>query len=111
MSMQMGNYRFRTFKARPSLYKHGLNYDKQGAIYFTCKLYFTILTEDEQLRFKTLCWECAKQKQNVYSGLFEYLTSELNMDEVCEIYGIGRSNFYRYVDEFYINFGYVKKVF
>ena len=32
-----GDFLGRTFKARPSLYKNGLTYDKQGIIYFTCR--------------------------------------------------------------------------
>lgn len=111
MAIEMNGYRFRCFKPRVGLYKKGVNYDKQGAIYFACKHYFTLLNEDEKGRFKRLLWECAKSKQNTYDALFEYLTCELSVQEIIKIYGIGQSNFYRYLDDFYMNFEYVKKVY
>lgn len=104
-------FRARCFKPRVGLYKKGLTYDKQGAIYFACKHYFTLLTPEEKKRFQKLLWECAKRKQVHYDALFEYLTCDLDAVSICKIYGIGKSNFYRYLDEFYLNFEYVKKVY
>lgn len=105
------DFRARCFKPRVGLYKKGLTYDQQGAIYFACKHYFTLLTPDEKQRFHRLLWECAKRKEKNYNALFEYLTCELDARSICEIYGIGKSNFYRYLDEFYLNFDFVKKVY
>ena len=104
-------FRARCFKPRVGLYKKGLTYDQQGAIYFACKHYFTLLTPEEKQRFQRLLWECAKRKEKNYNALFEYLTCELDARSICEIYGIGKSNFYRYLDEFYLNFDFVKKVY
>ena len=104
-------FRARVFKPRIGLYKHGLTYDKQGAIYFACKHYFTLLSAEEQERFMMLLWECGKYNEDHYTALFLYLTSELSVQEICKKFEIGRSNFYRYVDEFYLNFNYVKRVY
>ena len=105
------NFRARCFKPRQGLYHKGMTYDQQGAVYFACKHYFTLLNEDEKHRFKKLLWECSKFNQNHYNALFEYLTCELTVRDICEIYKIGKSNFYRYLDEFYLNFEYVKIVY
>ena len=111
MSWSINDYKYRCFKPRSGLYKKGLSYDKQGAIYFACKHYFTLFTAEEQERFRRLLFECGKRKQNNFNALFEYVTCELTAREVCEIYNIGKSNFYRYLDDFYLNFDYVKKVY
>lgn len=111
MAVEMGNYRFRTFKARVGLYNQGVNYDEQGAIYFACKHYFTLLTKDEQERYRQLLWESGKRKQKNFDALFEYTTCELSVQDICKLHGVGESNFYRYLDDFYKNFEYVKKVY
>lgn len=104
-------FRARCFKPRVGLYNKGLTYDKQGAIYFACKHYFTLLTPEEKQKFQRLLWECSMRNKIHYDALFEYLTCELDVRSICEIYGIGKSNFYRYLNEFYLNFDYIKKVY
>ena len=106
-----GDFLGRTFKARPSLYKKGLTYDKQGIIYFTCRFYFTILTAEEQKRFKSLLWECCKHQNSYYQGMFQFMLNELTVREVCNEYGLSITSFYRYYDEFFLNFEYVKRVY
>ena len=106
-----GEFRARCFKPRVGLYKKGMTYDQQGAVYFACKHYFTLFTTEEKQRFCRLLWECGKPHDNHFNALFEYLTCELDVRSICKIYGIGKSNFYRYLDEFYLNFDFVKKVY
>lgn len=107
----LGEYLCRTFKPRVGLYKKGLTYDKQGAIYFACKHYFTLLTDEEKQRFKRLLWNSAKCKENTYNAMFEYLTGELSAREIGAIYDIPKTTLYRYLDDFYLNFEYVKIVY
>jgi hypothetical protein len=103
--------RIRTFKARHSLYKQGLGYDQQGAIYFTCKNYFTVLTDEEKERFRNLAFTSAKRKQNNFNALFEYLTGNQTTQEIANLYNIDNRSLWVYIQDFYLNFSYVKKVY
>lgn len=107
----MENMEFRTFNPRMALYSKGLNYNKQGAIFFACKNYFTLLNEDEQKRFDELLKECCSYKGDMCCACFEFLTSEITAKDVCKEYKVSVHKFYQIIDDFYLNFSYVKKVY
>lgn len=111
MAKKLGGFVARTFNVRYSLYDRGLTYDKQGAIYFACKNYFTLFNSEERERFHNLLLECCKGKKAAYDAVFMYLTCDLNSREICKEYNITKTTLYRYLDDFYMNFEYVKKVY
>lgn len=111
MAKKLGGFVARTFNVRHSLYERGLTYDRQGAIYFACKNYFTLFNEEEKQRFNRLLLECCKYNQDACDAVFMYLTCDLSSREICKEYKITKTTLYRYLDDFYLNFEYVKKVF
>lgn len=109
--VEIGDCQFRSFNPRPALYERGLTYNKQGAIFFACKNFFSLLNLKEQHKFEVLLDELCKHNKEWYMACFEYLTGESSARVICKDYHISLRQLYYIIDDFYLNFEYVKKVY
>lgn len=105
------NYAARTFNPKYSLYELGVTYAQQGAIYFACQNFHSLMSREEYERFRKLIFEVCNRKQVYADAVFKYLTSEYRGVE-CYRGIMSSRTFYKFIDEVYCGFNrYVKKVY
>lgn len=88
----MGVFRFK--RAVP------VEYDLQGYIYFTSKLY-NALPQREQTRILNLCMVAGGE---YYQALFEFVTGSAGATAVCSKYYLSQSTLERVVHQYYVLF-------
>lgn len=103
--------RFRIFRVRRHLVDRGLLFNQQAAIYYACKNYFTLFNIEEKERFNKLLMRCCNNRFDYFDACFEYMTSELYFNDILAKYSVNKQVLYNYLDDFYMNFDYVKKVY
>ena len=100
--VEIGDCQFRSFNPRPALYERGLTYNKQGAIFFACKNFFSLFSLKEQHKFEVLLDELCKHNKEWYMACFEYLTGESSARVICKDYHISLRQLYYIIDDFYL---------
>ena len=80
---------------------------KQGYIFYTCKNFVTVLSDEEQSRFIKLCERCSCGHTD---ALFEYLVCDVSVEKKVKKYNVSRTRLYVYVSDFYNNFEYIKNI-
>lgn len=83
-------------------YKSGIpvSYNRQGYIYFQSLLYKE-LTDQDQIRIRQLCRECAGQ---YWRALLEFVTTDADATYIESRHHVSRSTLYRCVREYYVRF-------
>lgn len=77
-----------------------VSYERQGYIYFK-SLCYAELPEKEQRRIANLCTAAAGEH---YQALFQFVTSEVGAEAVCQRHHISRSTLERAVRRYYERF-------
>lgn len=83
-------------------YRSGIkvDYDRQGYIYFTSRLFSDLSYRDRE-KIRKLCEKCAGEDA---PALLEYVTTDTTATAVCMKYYISKSTLYRSVRKYYENF-------
>ena len=74
-----------------------VNYDRQGLIYFTSRLY-NEMTERERGRIRELCRRAAGE---YWEALLEFVTSDAGATAICMRHALSRSTLERAVRRYY----------
>ena len=77
-----------------------VDYDLQGYIYFTSRLYRS-LPQEAQHRILNLCLEAGGE---YYQALFEFVTTDVGATAVCTKHFLSQSTLERIVRRYYILF-------
>lgn len=109
--LRCGNIDYRTFTYREELSRKGMNYNQQGAVFFSAKSYYTSYSIDERQRFRMLVWRCCRNRESYYHALFNYLVGESYLKDICSEFGVNQQQMYRYLDEIYLNFNCVRPTY
>ena len=83
-------------------YRSGIkvDYDRQGYIYFTSRLFDDLSYRDKE-KIRKLCEKCAGKDA---PALLEYVTRDTTATSVCMKHYISKSTLYRSVRKYYENF-------
>lgn len=83
-------------------YKRGIkvDYDQQGYIYFTSRLYRQLSPGDRK-KIRELCRECGGEHEQ---ALFEFVTTDATATAITMKYYISRATLYRAVRKYYTRF-------
>ena len=77
-----------------------VDYNLQGYIYFTSKLYATLNKETQQQILEL----CTKAGGEYYQALFEFVTTDVGATVVCRKHFLSQSTLERIVRRYYIFF-------
>lgn len=77
-----------------------VNYDRQGYIYFTSRL-FRDLPERKRQEILDLCQECGGEYRD---ALLEFVTTDATATEICMKHNVSRSTLERAVRRYYTRF-------
>lgn len=75
-------------------------HDKQGLLFFTCRNYIN-MPEETRRKIDDLCWQISKGDEAYRSALFDMLTTNRGVDQICMKHFVRQKTLYDMRKQFY----------